>query len=187
MLARLVGLYLSLCYIMLPVAALFLWRRGQVRLALGLLAAPLAAWGLWEISGEFLTPFKRAHLGIGLIPVVIYFQLAPLAWLVWSAEATGSVSERTSSDIGDVARTLLPVWVWAAIVLVGSIGVLWFFYGLFNLEASCSIGGTSEGLVSQLPQAALCVSSAAGTWPLLLPLMLVAVVAFVRKQTAEST
>lgn len=186
-LARLVGLYLSFCYIMLPVASLFLWRRGQARLALGLLAAPIVAWGLWEISSGFLTPFKRAHLGIGLLPIVVYYQLAPLAWLVTSAGSDGSGSSPSSAAFGDVARTLLPTKAWAAIALVGPIGFLWFLYGYFYLEATCALGGAESLLTpSGIPRAAVCVSSAAGTWPLLLPLVLVGVVSFVRKQMEKA-
>ena len=174
-LAQVIGLYLSFSYVVLPVACLFCWRRGQAGLAVAMLVAPIAAWGLWELSSGLLSPFKRLHLGSGLLPAALYAPLAAMAWLMSLAMTDGDVTSA-------LAKASFPAWARGGVRLAGTMGLVWFLYGFARLENACPM--SVSALRSQLPRAALCASSAAGTWPLLLPLVLGGIAGFVRDQQA---
>jgi len=164
--------------VVLPVAALLCWRRGQSKLAVALLTAPLAAWALWELAGKVLSPFARGHLGVGLLPVLLLAPVAALAWLASMAMADDEAA-------AFLARATLPTWVTTGLRLSGIPALAWFLYGFLRLESSCVMDAGS--LRSHLPRVLLCASSAAGAWPLLVPALLGGVKAFVRNQRAGDT
>lgn len=162
---RLAGVYLSFCAISVPVASLFMWRRGYRSSALWTLVAPVATLvvGLWEarvLEGEQLL-----LLALGVLPVVVLSQLLPISWLL---ATPASFDGRSPSPRGEdpspwgIQRSDLT----ALPLLIAITGASWFLYALWRGAASCSVhGGDVLAELRTVPaQLAGCEAPALGGW-----------------------
>ena len=180
---RLLGLYLSVTYVTMVVVSLHLWRRRGRVLALALLIAPIAIWVLWAIAGR-LPDFRRAHLGIGLLAALPALPLLPLAWLISIAPGAGDEGafERT---LGVASALLSPRRATGVLLWMLCVGcALWYAYGLVALEDTCPMDeviGAVRASPVDLRRGAVCVSSAAGLWPIALASTIVTASALARR------
>ncbi|MFN8573381.1 MAG: hypothetical protein U0132_15115 [Gemmatimonadaceae bacterium] len=182
---RVLGLYLSLTYVVVVVACHHLWRRGLIGSAVALLLSPLAVWYLWAYS-EQLPSYARVVVDIDLIPVTLAIPLAALAWIMVVApepdSRTGIVRRVT-----DVARQVVgPTRARTVMWLLSAAGLAWFGYGYRSLPSACAFDGTGSlpALSSaNLRKGFLCASTAMGLWPLL-ALVVIAVVVGIQQRLA---
>lgn len=175
---RLLGLYLSLTYVVVVVACHHLWRRGLIGPAVALLLSPIGVWLLWAFA-ERLPAWDRVVWDIDLIPLTLAIPLAALGWIMVVAPApesrTGIVQRVT-----EIARRLVgPTHARTALWIVSAAGLAWFGYGYSSLPVACSFEGAGQvpALSSaNLKKGAMCVSTAVGLWPVMVFLVVWVVV-----------
>jgi hypothetical protein len=159
-LARLLGLYLTACYLVLPVACVRLWRMGRRVVATAFLGAPLGVWVLWQVASGIPEAEVRLYLSIGLFPVGLGLAISPLLSLA-AAAPWGRPIGPADPPAGNTAARTRSISIRLAAVLTA--GGAWLFLKGLAALPGCQPKGATTGLPAMWRS---CLMPALGLWPL---------------------